>query len=187
MGPTPAEMIDRVTAAPGRRGGRRAGNPYRVQPLRPPRLAPDIAALLAGLARRLAAATPDDRRQAVAGILACPHPGAVGAAADAVVDALRRSRSDAARAGLASALAMLGPAAMPAVRLALLKAKAGWQQAALAGVMERTGPDLPPRDRADLTYDLMRVMLGAPDEAAAAAADRALASIRAPPARAPDG
>ncbi len=187
MEPTPAEMIDRLTAAPGRRGGRRAGNPYRVQLPQPPGLAPDIAALLAGLARRLATATPDDRRQAVAGILACPYPRAVGAAVDAVVGALRRSRSDAARAGLASALAMLGPAAMPAVRLALLKAKAGWQQAALAGVMERTGPAMPTGDRADLTYELIALMMRAADGAVVGAADRALAAIRAAPAHAPDG
>jgi len=186
VGPTPAEVIDRLTAAPGRRGGRRAGNPYRVQPPRPHRLAPDVAALLAGLARRLATATPDDRRQAVAGILACPHPRAVGAAVDAVVDALRRSGPGTTCAGLAAALVGFGPAAVPSVRLALVKARVGWQQAALAGVLGQSGPDLPPRDRADLTYDLMRVMLSTTDEAAAAAAGRALAAIRAAPARAPD-
>jgi hypothetical protein len=134
----------------------------------------DPAKVWAALSRHvvaLAKDTPDRRRATLASILAQP-PGVRAVVLDRPARAAAESRSPAVRAGAADALAELGPAAAPTALAWLAKAASGRPQAAFARVLERVGPAVPGRERADLWIGLEVARLRAADAGAAAAAVR---------------
>lgn len=160
-----------------RRGKRKKGL-SRAKRLSPPRLDSGTRNALRWLTRQLATATPERRRELVAGVRARSAPLALSAIIDAVLGALLRSQNSAARTGLADALVMLDPGVVSTLILALSKAKKDRQRESLVEILARVGPTLPRGERVALLFHLCSLTgpVGGPEPVAGV--NRAVAALR---------
>jgi hypothetical protein len=142
-----------------------------------PRLAPGVARTLAGAARRLAVEPPEMRPELIGQILAWFDPAHVEEFLNATVRLYLGSADAAAGTPYADVLADFGGAAGTAVFLGILKAKAGWQQAALADGLGRLGPTLSGGECFDLARFLRIAACHVTESEAVAAVALALAAV----------
>ena len=159
---------------PGRKRGRKGWAARRAEP----ELSPEAQAGLAWLAGEFAAADPTQRRVLTDLVRTGFSPAQQTLLVKTLLQALLGGRAAAARAGLAAALADLGPVAAELAGYAVLRVKEGWRLAVLAGVLERAGLELPLYDRVLLLGKLAARLVGTTDADTGAAVARAVAALR---------
>lgn len=141
-------------------------------------LNPAARKALSDLVARLATVAPSERKRVVASLVQASSESVLVLVIDAVVADLPWA-PEPARSALADTLVEIGPAVALGVALALLRAKKRTDHCvALAGVLERVGPHLPPgAERAEMRWILDMLTTKVAGAEAVAAVERAAAAI----------
>jgi hypothetical protein len=147
-----------------------------LAPEKPPKLSAEVKKELDQCVRLLTSSDDNLRSAFVAHVLRWTIPATRNLIIDRLVKALN-SGGEEARAQAAASLADMGPAAVSAVKLRLLRTRTPRLQARLAELLARIGRQLPPSDQLDLMVALELAAVRARDATAREAVLKALAGL----------